>query len=180
MSRLKRIILRERADKAASQAVTAAEQAVGGLAKSKTALESLQKQLKVGGQALSYPSRLSARLSLQLTHAPPPRFPLPSDRRPPPLTALSAFCQACVGCLAVGCLPETTQWGCSHRDTSYNRSNSHSTRNYVGHNYAWCSSTVSYCCMETAGGRGTAGCRQGWLCGGQRLDAQASFGNGCG
>lgn len=49
MSRLKRIILRERADKAATQAVTAAEQAVGGLAKSKTALESLQKQLKVGG-----------------------------------------------------------------------------------------------------------------------------------
>lgn len=47
MSRLKRIILRERADKAASQAGTAAEQAAEGLAKSKSALESLQKQLRV-------------------------------------------------------------------------------------------------------------------------------------
>ena len=47
MSRLKRIILRERADKAATQAGTAAEQAVEGLAKSRNALDSLQKQLKV-------------------------------------------------------------------------------------------------------------------------------------
>lgn len=47
MSRLKRIILRERADKAAAQAGTAAEQAAEGLVKSKSALESLQKQLKV-------------------------------------------------------------------------------------------------------------------------------------
>ena len=46
-SRLKRIILRERADKAVSQASTAAEQASEGLIKSKSALESLQKQLKV-------------------------------------------------------------------------------------------------------------------------------------
>ena len=49
MSRLKRIILRERADKAATQAGTAAEQAVEALAKSKSALQSLQKQLKVIG-----------------------------------------------------------------------------------------------------------------------------------
>lgn len=48
MSRLKRIILRERADKAASQASTAAELASEGLIKSKSALESLQRQLKVG------------------------------------------------------------------------------------------------------------------------------------
>lgn len=47
MSRLKRIILRERADKAAMQAGTAAEQAAGNLVKSKHALECLQKQLKV-------------------------------------------------------------------------------------------------------------------------------------
>ena len=47
-SRLKRIILRERADKASTQAGIAAEQATEGLAKSKSALESLQKQLKVG------------------------------------------------------------------------------------------------------------------------------------
>lgn len=47
MSRLKRIILRERADKAASQASTAAELASEGLIKSKSALESLQRQLKV-------------------------------------------------------------------------------------------------------------------------------------
>ena len=46
-SRLKRIILRERADKAASQAGIAAEQAIEGLTKSKAALESLQQQLKV-------------------------------------------------------------------------------------------------------------------------------------
>ena len=46
-SRLKRIILRERADKAATQAGIAVEQAIEGLAKSKTALESLQQQLKV-------------------------------------------------------------------------------------------------------------------------------------
>ncbi len=52
MSRLKRIILRERADKAAAQAGTAAEQAAEGLVKSKSALESLQKQLKV--QILCY------------------------------------------------------------------------------------------------------------------------------
>ena len=47
MSRLKRIILRERADKAATQAGAAAEQAAQGLLKSRSALESLQKQLKV-------------------------------------------------------------------------------------------------------------------------------------
>lgn len=46
-SRLKRIILRERADKASTQAGIAAEQAIEGLAKSKSALASLQKQLKV-------------------------------------------------------------------------------------------------------------------------------------
>ena len=46
-SRLKRIILRERADKASTQAGIAAEQATEGLAKSRSALESLQKQLKV-------------------------------------------------------------------------------------------------------------------------------------
>lgn len=47
MSRLKRIILRERADKAAVQAGTAAEQAAANLVKSKSALECLQKQLQV-------------------------------------------------------------------------------------------------------------------------------------
>lgn len=57
-SRLKRIILRERADKAATQAGIAAEQATDGLAKSKTALESLQKQLKVALFSSSLPWRL--------------------------------------------------------------------------------------------------------------------------
>ncbi|DBA81301.1 TPA: Selenocysteine insertion sequence-binding protein 2 [Trebouxia sp. C0005] len=52
MSRLKRIILRERADKAAAQAGTAAEQAAEGLVKSKSALESLQKQLKEAEEQL--------------------------------------------------------------------------------------------------------------------------------
>lgn len=52
MSRLKRIILRERADKAATQAGTAAEQAAEGLVKSKSALESLQKQLKEAEEQL--------------------------------------------------------------------------------------------------------------------------------
>ena len=64
MSRLKRIILRERADKAATQAGIAAEQAIEGLAKSKTALESLQKQLKVA----SFSSSLPWRLLLQAGH----------------------------------------------------------------------------------------------------------------
>ncbi|DBA75326.1 TPA: Selenocysteine insertion sequence-binding protein 2 [Trebouxia sp. C0004] len=52
MSRLKRIILRERADKAAAQAGTAAEEAAEGLVKSKNALESLQKQLKEAEEQL--------------------------------------------------------------------------------------------------------------------------------
>lgn len=52
-SRLKRIILRERADKASTQAGIAAEQAIEGLAKSKSALASLQKQLKVLALPLS-------------------------------------------------------------------------------------------------------------------------------
>lgn len=63
MSRLKRIILRERADKAATQAGTAAEQAVEGLAKSNNALESLQKQLKV--MSLASEECWSSKHSLQ-------------------------------------------------------------------------------------------------------------------
>lgn len=47
MSRLKRIILRERADKAAVQAASAADLAAANLVKSKSALDCLQKQLKV-------------------------------------------------------------------------------------------------------------------------------------
>ena len=54
MSRLKRIILRERADKAATQAGTAAEQAAEGLIKSKNALESLKTQLKVCAQCMHH------------------------------------------------------------------------------------------------------------------------------
>ena len=52
MSRLKRIILRERADKAAVQAGTAAETAAANLVKSRSALECLQTQLQVPADLL--------------------------------------------------------------------------------------------------------------------------------
>ena len=73
MSRLKRIILRERADKAATQASSAAEQAAEVLTKSKTALESLQKQLKVwfhhGVGAVPADQEFPLHLSVTLSEA---------------------------------------------------------------------------------------------------------------